>query len=97
MVLSHQGFLKFCFLTVELHDVMCLQTAWRHHSYFDRTIRHELLVGARPLLLPVPVPREGTPPFMKNGVFWDVTSYGSCKNRRFRVTYRLLHQVDKNL
>jgi hypothetical protein len=20
---------------------------------------------------------------MKNGVFWDVTPYGSCKNRRF--------------
>jgi hypothetical protein len=23
---------------------------------------------------------------MKNGVFWDVTSCGSCKNRRFRGT-----------
>jgi hypothetical protein len=33
---------------------------------------------------------------MKNGVFWDVTPCGSCKNRRFGVTWRLLHQVDKN-
>jgi hypothetical protein len=33
---------------------------------------------------------------MKNGVFWDVTPYGSCKNRRFGVTYRLIHQGDKN-
>jgi hypothetical protein len=23
---------------------------------------------------------------MKNGVFWDVTPCGSCKNRRFRGT-----------
>jgi hypothetical protein len=34
---------------------------------------------------------------MKNGVFWDVTPCGSCKNRRFGGTYRLLHQGDKNL
>jgi hypothetical protein len=33
---------------------------------------------------------------LKNGVFWDVTSCGSCKNRRFGVTQRLLHQGDKN-
>jgi hypothetical protein len=33
---------------------------------------------------------------MKNGVFWDVTPCGSCKNRRFGRTYRLLHQGDKN-
>jgi hypothetical protein len=29
---------------------------------------------------------------MKNGVFWDVTPCGCCKNRRFGGTYRL-HQV----
>jgi hypothetical protein len=23
---------------------------------------------------------------MKNGVFWDVTPFGSCKNRSFRRT-----------
>jgi hypothetical protein len=28
----------------------------------------------------------------KNGVFWDITPCGSCKNRRFG---RLLHQGDK--
>jgi hypothetical protein len=33
---------------------------------------------------------------MKNGVFWDVTPCGSCKNRRFGGTYHLLHQGDKN-
>jgi hypothetical protein len=33
---------------------------------------------------------------MKNGVFWDVTPYGSCKNRRFGGTLRLHHQCDKN-
>jgi hypothetical protein len=27
-----------------------------------------------------------TPVTMKNGVFWDVTPYGSCKNRRFGGT-----------
>jgi hypothetical protein len=32
----------------------------------------------------------------KNGVFWDVTPRGSCKNRHLRVTYRLIHQGDKN-
>jgi hypothetical protein len=29
-------------------------------------------------------------------VFWDVTPCGSCKNRRFGGTGRLLHQGDKN-
>jgi hypothetical protein len=33
---------------------------------------------------------------VKNGVFWDVTPCGSCKNRRFGGTWRLLHQGDKN-
>jgi hypothetical protein len=33
---------------------------------------------------------------MKNAVLWDVTPYGSCKNRRFRETYCLQHQGDKN-
>jgi hypothetical protein len=33
---------------------------------------------------------------LKNGVFWDVTLCGSCKNRRFGGTWRLLHQGDKN-
>jgi hypothetical protein len=28
---------------------------------------------------------------MKNGVFWDVTPCGSCKNRRFGGTSRLHH------
>jgi hypothetical protein len=32
----------------------------------------------------------------KNGVFWDVTPCGSCKNRIFGGIYRLLHQGDKN-
>jgi hypothetical protein len=31
---------------------------------------------------------------MKKGVFWDVTPCGSCKNRRFGGTLRLLHQGD---
>jgi hypothetical protein len=32
----------------------------------------------------------------KNGVFWNVTQCGSCKNRRFGGTWRHLHQGDKN-
>jgi hypothetical protein len=32
---------------------------------------------------------------MKNGIFWDVMSCGSCKNRRFGGTWHL-HQGDKN-
>jgi hypothetical protein len=32
---------------------------------------------------------------MKNGVFWDVTPCGSCKDRRFGGTWRLLHQGEK--
>jgi hypothetical protein len=31
---------------------------------------------------------------MKNGVFWVVTPCGSCKNRQFGGTWRLLHQSD---
>jgi hypothetical protein len=33
---------------------------------------------------------------MKNAVFWDVTSCGSCNNWRFGGTQRLHHQGDKN-
>jgi hypothetical protein len=33
---------------------------------------------------------------MQNAVFWDITPYGSCKNRHFGVTYRLHHRGDKN-
>jgi hypothetical protein len=33
---------------------------------------------------------------LMNGVFWVVTPCGSCKNRRFGGTWRLLHQGDKN-
>jgi hypothetical protein len=33
---------------------------------------------------------------IKNGVFWDVTPWGSCKNRCLGGTWRLLHQGDKN-
>jgi hypothetical protein len=36
-----------------------------------------------------------TTTIMKNGVFWHVTSRGSCKNRRFGGTQHL-HQGDKN-
>jgi hypothetical protein len=34
--------------------------------------------------------------YSQNGVFWDVTPCGYCKNRRFRGTYRLHHRGDKN-
>jgi hypothetical protein len=34
--------------------------------------------------------------YMKNGVFWNVMPCGSCKNRHFGGTWRLLHQDDKN-
>jgi hypothetical protein len=33
---------------------------------------------------------------MKNAIFWDAASCGSCKNRTFGGTYRLHHQGDKN-
>jgi hypothetical protein len=33
---------------------------------------------------------------MKNVIFWDVTSCGSCKNRLFGGTCRLHHQGDHN-
>jgi hypothetical protein len=31
--------------------------------------------------------------YLKNGVFWVVTPCGSCKNRRFGGTWRLLHHT----
>jgi hypothetical protein len=33
---------------------------------------------------------------MKNAVFWDVTPYGSCKNRRFAGTYHFHHHGESN-
>jgi hypothetical protein len=34
---------------------------------------------------------------LKNGVFWDVTLCGSCKNRCVGETQRFLHQGDKTV
>jgi hypothetical protein len=39
---------------------------------------------------------HGNTSAVKNDVFWDVSPCGSCMNRRFGGTYRLLHQGDKN-
>jgi hypothetical protein len=48
-------------------------------------------------ILPVPKSKDYLDKILlKNGVFWDVTPCGSCKNRRFGGTWRLLHQDDKN-
>jgi hypothetical protein len=33
---------------------------------------------------------------MKNAVFWDMMSYGSCKNRCFEGTYRLHNEGESN-
>jgi hypothetical protein len=33
---------------------------------------------------------------MMNAVFWDVTPYGPCKNRRFGGIYRLHQQGENN-
>jgi hypothetical protein len=33
---------------------------------------------------------------LKNAVFCDVTSCGSCKNRCFGATYRFHHKVENN-
>jgi hypothetical protein len=33
---------------------------------------------------------------MKNVVFWDVTPFGSCRNRNFGVTYCYHHQGKNN-
>jgi hypothetical protein len=33
---------------------------------------------------------------MKSVVFWDMTPYGSCKNRRFGGMHRLRRQDEKN-
>jgi hypothetical protein len=32
---------------------------------------------------------------MKNGVFWDVTPFGSCKNQCFGGTQRLIIRVTR--
>jgi hypothetical protein len=37
-----------------------------------------------------------TTSWLKNGVFWEITPCGSCKNRRFGGTQRLHRQGDKN-
>jgi hypothetical protein len=43
------------------------------------------------------VPFEGfTAVSMKNGVFWDVTTCGSCMNRSFGGTYHLHDQGNNN-
>jgi hypothetical protein len=57
---------------------------------FLRSVR-QLLVKANPVRFEV-----FTAVTMKNGVFWVVTPCGSCKNRCFGGTWRLLHEGDKN-
>jgi hypothetical protein len=81
----------------------CADTA--HHK-MQRAVFGSCLYVATPELIPAQgvgpqktaqedsVSRNGRT--LKNGVFWDVTPCGSCKNRRFGGTYHLLHQGDKN-
>jgi hypothetical protein len=59
---------------------MKLQVISAHHPSHDQSISGVTELGLS----------------MKNGVFWDVTPCGSCKNRRFGGTWRLLPQGDKN-
>jgi hypothetical protein len=33
---------------------------------------------------------------MKNAVFWDVMSCGSCENRQFGATHHLHHKDEEN-
>jgi hypothetical protein len=62
---------------------------WDFQTERLQAITPYLLVGTPdPMTTPE---RSGT---MKNGVHWDVTPCGFCKNRRFGGTQRLLHQGD---
>jgi hypothetical protein len=55
-------------------------------------LRSSVLYGCETWSLTV---REEHKLRVKNGVFWVVTPCGSCENRRFVGTWRLLHQGDK--
>jgi hypothetical protein len=71
--------------------VVCLQSKIHgvcfYHSLF------ESLKPRRSSILLYTVQTE----VKKNGVFWVVTPCGSCKNRRFGGTWRLLHQKKNKL
>jgi hypothetical protein len=63
---------------------------WRRVAFVRTDVKEELSTS----FIRVTIGKLGTK--LKNGVFWVVTPCGSCKNRRFGGTWRLLHQGDKN-
>jgi hypothetical protein len=69
--------------SIHLHTAACTQALLEHFSceLFDH-----------PPDSPSLTPRSY---HLKNAVLWDVTSCGSCKNRRFRGMYCLHHQDGK--
>jgi hypothetical protein len=71
------------------------------HELYERSwlIPHiQPIIAARIISILLPFVRFEvfTAVTMKNGVFLDVTPCGSCKNRRFGGTQRLVHQGDKD-
>jgi hypothetical protein len=68
----------------------------KHESSNMNDLMEELDKGTAKLGLRYVTFEVFTAVTMKNGVFWDVTSCGSCKNRRFGGTSRLLPQGGKN-
>jgi hypothetical protein len=57
---------------------------------------HSICVRSHVLCVSCWINEWSTTRVLRNGVFWDVTPCGSCKNRRFGGTWRLHHQGDKN-
>jgi hypothetical protein len=68
------------------------RTVFILYYYFQVKISFPIILS----FLTISVPARRTLSNPKNGVFWVVTPCGSCKNRRFGGTWRLLHQGDKN-
>jgi hypothetical protein len=64
------------------------------HKYTDHI--HNTYITYTQIHISHKIPLKTNKTNQKNGVFWDVTPCGSCKNQRFGGTQRLLHQGDKN-
>jgi hypothetical protein len=78
--------LPYCTTAENIMHTYLAQSLWEKFEFHEKAI--DGVAGIKMV--------SGFTIHLKNGVFWVVTPCGSCKNRRFGGTWRLLHQGDKN-
>jgi hypothetical protein len=80
------GCLRWHAATIEFPDQSAIRVGPADEMVGRQTDRHTTHVQHRHPFVGILVQNSDADTRLKNGVFWDVTLCGSCKNRRFGGT-----------